>query len=669
MQLPWEKPLHKLVYEIQGINWDKLDKASINLGGREGDELKLVESSFNDMLVRLKNSQQEFQELNLSLENKVEIRTRDLQETLHKLKESENLFRSMFENHHAVMLLIDPENSKIIAANKGAQKFYGYTSKEFENLTILQINQLSKEAIETEMKNAKTEKRNYFYFPHKLASGEIRDVEVHSSPIRFKGKINLFSIIHDITERRRAEEELKKAKIAAEASTLAKTIFLSNMSHEIRTPMTAIIGSSKLLLDIMNTPEQKKYLNIINTAGNNLLTIINDILDLSKIEAGKIDIDHQYVDLSELLNDVRNILYPLALSKGIEIIYGKPDKNFPVIKTDPVRLKQVLLNLGYNAVKFTYQGTVSINVSIEEETDTFITLCFSVKDTGIGITHDKIDQLFKPFSQISKVKFSGTGLGLVISKKIVELIGGSIHVESYENKGSNFWFIIPFEKGSIIQSIQGTNENIPIDLKILLAEDNIFNQEVIKGFLKNHKLTVVENGKEAVKILQNKSFDVILMDIQMPEMDGLTATKIIRDINSLVINHNIPIIAMTAYAMKEDRDLCLQNGMNGYLSKPIKPQLLNEELRRVLKFKNDLKAEHQNIPAQEVKSILTSKMLNNIDEETLFKLKEYVENLDHVKLTELVENISFQNKELSNVLYNYVSNYKITEILRVLKQL
>ncbi|MBF0203742.1 MAG: transporter substrate-binding domain-containing protein [Desulfamplus sp.] len=710
------------------------------------------------------------------------------------VQQSEKQFRSMFEHHHAVMLLVDPENGKIIRVNRGAQKFYGYTAAEFENLTIHQINQLTQEEIASEMANAKAEKRNYFNFPHRLANGEIRDIEVHSSPIPFKGKTILFSIIHDITERKRAkivlreseekyrnlfeniidevhlwklvrdeigeiktwrlvdinpagikvwgrtrdeiigkttdeifpnsnpvthfmpivqkifrdgkphlwemyfdgtkqflhmtsvpfgeyfittgmditdrkraEEELRKTKEAAETANQSKSAFLANMSHEIRTPMTAIIGSSKLLLDIMHTPEQKKFLNIIDTAGNNLLTIINDILDMSKIEAGKIDIEYQDVDVSELLNDVRNILYPAALSKGIEIISEKPDENFPVIKTDSVRLKQVLLNLGYNAVKYTYKGTVSINVSIEEETDVNITLCFSVKDTGIGIPQDKINLLFKPFSQVSKVKFAGTGLGLVISKKIVELIGGSIHVESEENKGSNFWFIIPFEKGSIIQSIQAADEIIPIDLKILLVEDDILLQEVIKGLLKKHQLTVVENGKEAVKILENNSFDVILMDIQMPEMDGVTATKLIRDRNSKVMNHDIPIIALTANAMKEDRDLFLNSGMNGYLSKPVNLQLLNSELKRVLKFKNNLTTEYQRFSAPQVELILTSEMLKSIDGKTLFKLKEYVENLDHVKLNELVENISFQNKELSNVLYSYVSNYKITEILRILK--
>ncbi|MBF0103258.1 MAG: response regulator, partial [Desulfobacterales bacterium] len=256
---------------------------------------------------------------------------------------------------------------------------------------------------------------------------------------------------------------------------------------------------------------------------------------------------------------------------------------------DSIRLKQIILNLGNNAVKFTQQGIVSIDVSIEKETDTHVTLCFTVNDTGIGISLDKINHLFQPFSQVSKVKSGGTGLGLAISKRLVELMGGTIHVESKEGKGSKFWFVLPFEKGLIEYkdnqqySSNNSGKSIHKDLKILIAEDSLFNQEIIKEILKNHQLTVVENGKEAVKLLENNAFDVIFMDVQMPEMDGITATKLIRDKNSMVMNHDIPIIATTAYAMKEDCDLCLASGMDGYISKPIRIAELNRELNRVVK--------------------------------------------------------------------------------------
>jgi signal transduction histidine kinase len=449
---------------------------------------------------------------------------------------------------------------------------------------------------------------------HQIFKGyEVGAVDYIVKPVNsyiLKSKVKIFLEIYNqkilISEQRQKIEEslniqqkissdLKIAQEKAQEANNSKSIFLANMSHEIRTPMNAIIGSGKILLDMKsNTDEQKKYLNIINTSGDNLLAIINDILDLSKIEAGKIDLNQEYITIKDIFNDVQNILYPTSFSKGIQFVCEKADSSFPVIKADSVRLKQILFNLGNNAIKFTHQGMVSISVSIEQETDTHVRLCFIVKDTGIGIPQDKIDQLFQPFSQVSKQKAGGTGLGLAISKKLTELMGGTIHVESEEGIGSKFWFIIPFEKGSTnqiknsIQDITTKEDDIPFNLKILLAEDNMFNQKIIKGILKkqNHEITIVDDGKKAVQILESNSFDVILMDIQMPEMDGITATKLIRDTNSKVMNHDVPIIAMTAYAMKEDQDLCLNSGMNGYVSKPVSLKNLNSELMRVLKNSN-----------------------------------------------------------------------------------
>ncbi|MBF0398950.1 MAG: DUF3365 domain-containing protein [Desulfobacterales bacterium] len=456
----------------------------------------------------------------------------------------------------------------------------------------------------------------------KLKQGLEQQVNIRTSELQL-----------EISERKKIEEDLVIAKEIAESATVAKSQFIATMSHEIRTPMNAIIGSSKILLEMNSSDDQKKYLNIINAAGNNLLSIINDILDLSKIEAGKIDLEYQDTDLSDIMNNVKNILYPLAIAKGIEIFSKQINKQCPVIKADPIRLKQILLNLGNNAVKFTCQGAISIDVSIEKETDTHVTLSFTVEDTGIGISKDKMNQLFQPFSQVSKVKVGGTGLGLTISKRLIELMGGTIHIKSEEEKGSKFCFVIPFEKGMAQDKFVKYEENIAQNLKILVAEDNIFNQEVIKGLLKNWQLTIVNNGKEAIEILENNSFDVILMDIQMPEMDGLTATKVIRDKNSMVMNHDIPIIAMTAYAMKEDHDLCLNSGMNGYVSKPVDFEKLNSEIKRV--FNNEKKNEHKSAAAQFNHNEFLQSVANNksmaLKLIQIFIDKSYPESIDKIK--------------------------------------
>jgi CheY-like chemotaxis protein/HPt (histidine-containing phosphotransfer) domain-containing protein len=335
----------------------------------------------------------------------------------------------------------------------------------------------------------------------------------------------------------------------------------------------------------------------VRASGESLLGIINDILDFSKIEAGKLDLETLDFDLQSLLDDFAATVAVQAHEKGIELLCAADPAVPTLLRGDPGRLRQILANLAGNAIKFTQKGEVAVRVSLEQERETQCLLRFSVRDTGIGIPEDKLGLLFAKFSQVDASttrKYGGTGLGLAISKQLAELMGGEIGVESVEGQGSEFWFTARLGKqtqGAQAESRPPGNlrgEEMGVTARILLAEDNITNQQVALGILKKLGLRAdaVANGAEAVKALESIPYDLVLMDVQMPVMDGIEATRQIRSPQSAVPNRGIPIIAMTAHAMQRDREHCLEAGMNGYVSKPVSPQALAEVLARWLPKKS-----------------------------------------------------------------------------------
>ena len=533
-----------------------------------------------------------------------DITQRKLAET--ELFESEERFRQLATIFPGTIFEADVAG-KVTYLNEHGLRNFGIAPSELEagiNVVDLVLPEDRPKVLRGIQARLDNQESKFLDYRAVRKSSEVFDAMAFGAPIVKQGRpVGIRGFVLDISERKRAERELEAsnqllaqataranemATHAMQAST-AKSDFLANMSHEIRTPMNGVIGMTGLLLDTQLSAEQRRYAEIVRASGESLLTLINDILDFSKVEAGKLTLEVLEFDPRALLSEFAEMIALQAQHKRLAFVLNTSPEIPALLRGDPGRLRQVLGNLLGNALKFTSEGQVTVQVNVELQTERHVDLRFIIRDTGIGIAKDKLDLLFKKFTQVdgsTTRKYGGTGLGLAISKQLVELMGGQIGVDSEAGRGSVFWFTARFERPVAGQIVPHELADSPSDssmrelrrsqLRVLVVEDNITNQQVTLGIL--HKLgpraQTVVNGQEALDALQRSDYDLVLMDVQMPVMDGLDATRAIRAADNKVLNRSIPIIAMTARAMPGDRDRCLQAGMNDYIAKPVTPLAL-----------------------------------------------------------------------------------------------
>jgi len=534
----------------------------------------------------------------------LEMQNEELRRAHADLRTSERLLRETEDELHNLRTAVEQSGNAIVITNlKGNieyvnpafEKSTGYTADEAmgDNPRVLKSGEQDAAFYKDLWETISSGKIWRGQFHNKRKDGSLYWESATISPVlNDRGEIvHFIAIKEDITERKSLEAKLSEALTRADSANRAKSEFLASMSHEIRTPMNGVIGMTDLLLDTEQTPQQHEYAEAIHSCGKALLTLINDILDFSKGEAGQIQLESLDFPIRTTIKEVVDVVAVEAQKKGIGLGCAFTEEIPEFLNGDPARLRQILFNLIGNAIKFTQHGGVTVRVEIFTEEETSLSLRFSVTDTGIGIPEDKLDSIFSKFTQgdlSTTRKFGGTGLGLAICKQLIQLFQGDITVTSQEGKGSTFSFTAAFRKSTGIKAhtpAESPGRHVGSArrrLRVLVAEDNTINRTLAVKMLEKlgHVVETAGNGKEAIEALRRMPYDLVFMDCQMPVMDGFEAMRAIRNPGSGIQNPGVPVIALTAYALKGDRDRCFAAGMSDYISKPATVHDLSAAIER-----------------------------------------------------------------------------------------
>jgi len=581
---------------------------SIRATRRSKDEIGFLFDRFNEMLQRIQEHETALQRAHSELENRVDERTRELQNEVSErcqaqriLAERTIFLNSLIETSPLAIAVIN-SSGKLQMCNPAFESLFEYTREEAIGCPIEELlGSANDDSAGRLAKEVEEGKQVHIITQRKRSNGSPVDVELYKVRLIVEDQaIGILAIYQDITERIRVEQELRRAKESAEAGSKAKSEFLANMSHEIRTPMNGILGMTELALDTPLRPDQREYLTMVKSSADSLLGVLNDILDFSKIEAGKLGLEQTSFSLRKSMGEMMKTLIFRARQNRLELKWSVSPDVPDILTGDEGRLRQVIVNLVGNALKFTPRGEVTVDVAIERKMDEAAVLHFRVKDTGIGIPPEKQQLIFEPFTQADSSttrKFGGTGLGLGITSRLVQMMQGKLWVESEVNRGSTFHFTAFFDVSQNRRDLSNASEQRTCVLKsattagkaermkVLLAEDNAVNRVVAERMLakRGHSVFLASNGREALECLaRREDIDAILMDVQMPEMDGLSTIQAIR-CDEKKNGRHVPIVALTAHAMKGDREKCLQAGADDYLTKPVTSSALFAALDRVRK--------------------------------------------------------------------------------------